>query len=179
MGVQIKGLSSLKAKTKKAPKIISQGVVNATHELTDIVHGYAVQNVQSSVKHGSGELAGSIKTEVAEAADSQVAGRIWTDKKQGVFRELGTGPVGEASTKNLPPGITPVYTQTPWFIPASEVPDLEELYGMLRITIQGVDYFRTSGQPARPWLYPALLEGQKQAPEIVQKHVKQSMKGLK
>lgn len=179
MGVEIRGLGKLKAKTKKAPQLIRQGVVEANREMADVVEGYAVQNLQSSVKHGSGELSGSLKKEVVETAGGNIATRIWTDKKQGIFRELGTGPKGEHSQKELPPGIVPVYTTTPWFIPADEVPDLDVLYGMIRITINGVDFFRTSGQPSRPWLYPALIEAQKDAMDIYPEQIKQALRRLK
>lgn len=74
--------------------------------------------------------------------------------------------------------MTPVYTQGPWFIPANEVPDLEALYGMLRITIQDNDFFVTRGQPARPWLYPALKQGMEEAPEIYRDKINGKLKEL-
>lgn len=178
MGVTIKGLDSLRRKTKILPELIKQATVEATREVTDLVQGYAVQNIQSSTKHASGELSGSVKNEVTESAEGRIQGYVWTDKEQGLYRELGTGPVGESSTKDLPPGITPVYSQGPWFIPASEVPDLEALYGMLRITIQDNDFFMTRGQPDRPWLYPALKQGMEEAPEIFQEKINEKLKEL-
>ncbi|KLD60874.1 hypothetical protein WP50_06795 [Lactiplantibacillus plantarum] len=56
----------------------------------------------------------------------------------GTGTKLGTGRVGEESQKDLPDGFTPVYRQTPWFIPADDVDtDLSELYGMPKIEIDG------------------------------------------
>lgn len=178
MGVTIKGIESLRRKTKLLPGLIKQAAVEATGEVAELVQGYAIQNIQSSTKHASGELASSVKNEVTESIEGRIQAYVWTDKEQGVYRELGTGPIGEASQKDLPPGVTPVYSQGPWFIPANEVPDLEALYGMLRITIQDNDFFMTRGQPARPWLYPALKQGMEEASDIYQERINEKLKGL-
>lgn len=181
MGVQIKGLESLRRKVNLAPKLIKDAVFEATFEITEEVQGNAESRLQSGIKHSSGELGGSLKNEVVEGKSGEFIGRVWSDKKTSIFRELGTGPVGQASTKDLPLGITPVYTQVPWFFPVSEVAnDLTALYGIPKITIQGVDFYRTSGQPARPFLYPAFREVMERSEEIYQKHISQALqKGLK
>ncbi|HFE9852470.1 HK97 gp10 family phage protein [Enterococcus sp. DIV1420a] len=177
MGVTIKGLDRLRTKIKAMPKAISEAAFNATEETAELVQGRAVQNVQRSIKNGSGSLSSSIKKD-AVMTDSKSVAHVWTDKKQGLYRELGTGPVGEASQKDLPPAVIPVYSQGPWFIPAKDAPDLEALYGMLRISIKGVDFFLTRGQPARPWLYPALKEGMAEAPDIFTEKINLKLKEL-
>lgn len=181
MGVEIRGLSKFNQQMKSVPKLISKAVEGANGELVELVRGDAESNLASSVKHGSGELVGSIKTEVASDGKGKSTGHVWTDKKTGIFREFGTGPNGEASAKDLPEGIHPVYTQTPWFFPVDSVDqDLTALYGMFKITIKGTEYYKTSGQPARPWLYPALKSGTKDSGEIVKRHVQSNIrKGLR
>lgn len=180
MKVTIKGMDSLNRKLGILPKLTRAAAYSATAELTETVKGYAEANLQSSVKHASGELSGSIKNEIETDAQNKIIGRVWTDKKQGIFREFGTGPVGEKSAKDLPTGVTPVYTQKPWFFPVSSIStDLTELYGMLKLTINNVEFYKTSGQPARPWLYPALKKAPKLAPEIYAEHVQKKLKELK
>lgn len=91
---------------------------------------------------------------------------------------MGTGKVGETSPKDLPDGVNPVYTQVPWFIPADEVGmDLNALYGMPKITIQGKIYYKSNGQPARPFLYPSLKEGMENYEEVYKEHVQKGLRG--
>lgn len=180
MGVEIKGLSSLKRKVKALPKILDDAMWDATFEITELIQQAAELRLSSSVKYSSGELLGSLKNEVVVNAQGKIVGRVWSDKEHAIYRELGTGPVGEASQKDLPEGVVPVYSQKPWFIPVQKVDiDLEAVYGIPRITIQGKDFYITKGQPARPFLYPSLKELTEQAPEIYKKHVQKKLKELK
>ncbi|WP_429976659.1 HK97 gp10 family phage protein [Enterococcus sp. AZ051] len=179
MGVTIKGLDALKAKLDSLPKIVESGVVSATSELTEDVLSRTQLRIQSSTKHASGELAGSYKEEVVVNASNVVVGRVWSDKDTALFRELGTGPVGEESEKDLPQGINPVYTQEAWFVPVDQVAvDLEAVYGIPRITIQGKDFYMTRGQPARPALYPSLKEVAETAEEVYEEHINKAVKSI-
>jgi len=180
MGVEIKGLSSLKRKVKALPKVLDDAMWDATYEITELIQQAAEMRLSSGMKFSSGELLGSLKNEVVVNAQGKIIGRVWSDNQKSVFRELGTGPVGESSQKDLPEGVTPVYSQTAWFIPATEVDiDLEAVYGIPRVSIQGKDFYITKGQPARPFLYPSLKELTEQAPEIYKKHVQKKLKELK
>lgn len=180
MGVEIKGLDRLKSKLSSLPKVLDSAVNSATYEITELVRSAAELRLSSSMKYSSGELIGSLKTEVVENAEGKIVGRVWSDKAQSVYREFGSGPNGQASPKDLPEGINPVYTQTRWFIPAEEVGiDLNEIYGMPKITIQGKEFYITSGQPARPFLYPSLKEILPQMPEIYKEHVQKKLRELK
>lgn len=179
MGVEIRGMDRLKAKLKAMPKVVEDAVWDGTFEIVEEVATNAASRLQSSAKHSSGELAGSIKHEVVVDASGKVVGRVWSDKDTAIYSEFGTGPVGEASKKDLPPGITPVYSQERWFIPANKVMiDLEAVYGIPRVTIKDQDFFVTRGQPARPWLYPSLKEVEERAPSILADYVKEGLKKL-
>lgn len=178
MGVKINGLDSLRQKVNALPGIVKKAQKDALQEATELTASRAAENIQA--KHPTGELAGSIKTDVMEKDDSFI-GYVWSDKVQAVYREFGTGPNGEASIKDLPEGVTPTYTQTPWFIPIEKVDvDLNELYSIPIVTIKGKKFYRTSGQIARPWLYPALKDVMPDLPDIFKKHVQDELKkGLK
>ena len=180
MGVEIRGMDRLRRKVKALPQILNTAMEDATNELTELVRAAAELKLSSSMKFSTGELLGSIKTEVVTDSGGKLVGRVWSDKEQAIYREFGTGPNGEASPKELPEGIHPVYTQTRWFIPAEAVAiDLSAVYGMPKITIQGKDFYITSGQPARPFLYPSLKEILPQMGDIYKEHVQKGLRGLK
>lgn len=179
MNVEIRGLDSLRSKLKKLPSIVQEATVSATYEIVEETTTRAVSRIQSSVKNGSGELAASVKNEVVKDGNGKVVGRVWSDKETAIFREFGTGPVGEASPKDLPPGVNPVYTQERWFIPVELVSvDLEAIYGIPKLKVQDKEFFVTRGQPARPWLYPSLKEGEELAPEIFKDHIRKGLNKL-
>lgn len=172
MGVEIKGLDRLRRKAKVVPKILNEAMWNATFEITELITQAATLRLQSHVKYGTGELAGSLKNEVVIDAQGKIVGRVWSDKEHAMYREFGTGPVGKESPKELPEGVNPVYSTKSWFIPADEVAtDLNAIYGIPKITIQGKEFYLTRGQPARPFLYPSLKEIVEQAPVIYKKHI--------
>ncbi len=50
---------------------------------------------------------------------------------------------------------------------------------MPNITIQGKDFYITSGQPARPFLYPSLKEIMPKMGDIYKEHVQKELRGLK
>lgn len=172
MGVEIKGMDRLARKVGKLSAATREGTKKAIYEIAQDVRGEAESNVQSSVKYASGELSGSIKDEIVKDSSDMITARVFSDKRQAIFRELGTGPNGEKSKKELPTGITPVYTQQAWFFPVeSALQDLTVLYGIPKIRIKGKMFYRTSGQPARPFLYPALLSVESRAEEIYKRNI--------
>ncbi|AVK60532.1 hypothetical protein C5Z25_01550 [Lactobacillus sp. CBA3605] len=174
--VEWKGYDSLKAKLTKLPKVAHDAIWDGNFDIVEKVQGYAVQELQSSVKHGNGELAGSLKYEVVDR-DGKCVGRVWSDDPVALYRELGTGRVGEMSPKDLPDGMEPTYRQTPWFIPADAVDiDLNEIYGMPKIKINGKVFYRTNGQPARQFLTPAINNVKDEAPKIMKDKVKAAIK---
>ncbi|MBO0413226.1 HK97 gp10 family phage protein [Enterococcus hulanensis] len=179
MGVEFKGWDSLKSKLKATPKVIEDATFDATFDIVDEVVARASSKLQSSIKHGSGELAGSVKQEVVIDGSGNIVGRVWSDKIQAIFREFGTGPVGAESTKDLPPGVNPTYTTERWFIPVHLVSvDLEAVYGIPKILINGNEFYMTRGQPARPWLYPSLEEIIDDIPNYYIDRVKEGLKKL-
>lgn len=181
MRVEIKGLDKLQNKLNVLPKILEDAVFSATTEIVEDIQGRVESKLQSSIKYSSGDLVGSSKNEVSKNNDGKIVGRVFNDNPISVFREFGTGLVGQESQKDLPEGINPQYTQTPWFFPTDSVDiDLTAIYGMPKITIQGKEFYRTNGQPARPYMFPAFKEGTEHAEEIFKEHVQRHLKkGLK
>lgn len=180
IGIEIKGLDSLRRKTKAVPEVLNDAMKGATYELIELVTQSATLRIQSATKYSTGELAGSLKNEVVINTEGKIVGRVWSDKEHAMYREFGTGPVGKKSPKDLPEGVNPIYSTKSWFIPADEVvTDLNAIYGIPKITIQGKEFYITRGQPAMPFLYPSLKEIVEQAPKIYQRYVQDGLKGLK
>lgn len=179
MSIEIKGKDKFLKQLENVPKLLKKASYDATYEITQDVQGRIESKLSSSIKYGSGELMGSFKNEVVEDAEGNIVGRNWSDNKTALFREMGTGEVGAASQKDLPDDVHPTYTMEPWYFPtdATDV-DLEAIYGMIKITINGKEFYRTSGQPARPYMYPAFKEGMEHADEVFKEHVQKNLRGL-
>lgn len=114
------------------------------------------------VNHG--ELRQSIKTKV-EATEGMVVGTVYTNKKHAAFVEFGTGPVGEDNHEGISPNVNPVYSSKDgwWFPERSKdgkqtvTPQDAEKYHWPSMTLEdGSRLFFTKGQPAQPFMYPAL-----------------------
>ncbi|MDB1104750.1 hypothetical protein FAM23282_01436 [Lentilactobacillus parabuchneri] len=176
----IKGTDSLMHKLELMPAKLNNALWDANFKIVQVADQAAVRELQSSIKHSSGELANSLKYEVMENTDGAVVGRLWSDDPVAIYRELGTGPAGEASEKDLPDGVNPVYTQHSWFIPVDAVDiNLHEVYGMPLIEIAGKKFYRTNGQPARQFMVPAIEEAGDQSGEIVKEYVRKGLDELK
>lgn len=122
--------------------------------------GRALKTVQGQAKllcpGDSGELRNSIMTTVEGTADHAI-GTCFTDKRYGPYVELGTGPKGEWNHAGIAPSISPAYTQHPWWIHESQVDkELAEKYHWFKITTKDGVFYQCTGQPAHPFLYPAL-----------------------
>lgn len=181
--VEINGLNELKIKlTEKLPQAVKQGIRNGLEDTMDKAEGYAVDRINSDIKHSSGELVRSFRHEVVEDSAGNTAGRLWNTAKHAIYREFGTGVHGQESAKELPPNASIAYRQIPWFIPAWEVDvDLHAIYGMPVIKIGKGDsakkFYRSNGQPARQFLTPAIKQVSEEADSIIKSRVDESMKG--
>lgn len=177
--VVIKGADKLMHKLEVMPEKLNNALWDANFDIVQIADEEAVRELQSSMKHSSDELASSLKYEVMEDTEGHVVGRLWSDNPVAIYRELGTGLVGEESPKDLPEGINPVYTQHAWFIPADKVDtDLNAVYGMPLIEIAGKKFYRTNGQPARQFMLPAIKDAGDQGADIVQEHIRKELGSL-
>lgn len=178
MEIEVKGIDSLREKLKKLPQILNQATNQAMFEVTETIRSTAEDNAPVGIYTGGGELKGSIHA-IVDNEDGKIVGRVWSDKKQAIFTEFGTGPRGQASPKDLPEGIEPVYTQERWFIPADLLaPGVAEAYHFRQIKIDGQVFYICYGQPAQPWLYPAIKENKDKIPEVMSKYIEQGLGGV-
>lgn len=107
------------------------------------------------VNHG--ELRQSIKTKV-EATEGMVAGTVYTNKKHAAFVEFGTGPVGQDNHEGISPEVNPAYSQSGWWFPGDKITpqDAAKYHWPSMTTDDGKTLYFTQGQPAQPFMYPAL-----------------------
>ena len=126
-----------------------------------------------------GELRSKIMTEVSEEGDV-VRGTCWPAVKHGMYVELGTGPRGQAHHERISPDIAVAYTQSPWWIhEGAEDNEIDretaEYYHFFHIDTPQGRFYQCTGQPAQPYLYPALKDNEDNIVDIVRKEIKNQL----
>lgn len=155
----------LEATLEKLAKVdLMQGVKKATA----FVQGEA-KALCGGFKISSGELRGSIYTATENEGDV-CRGICYTNKKYAPYVEFGTGPTGQEHHAGISPNVDVAYTQTGWTMPASAM-SLEDAeaygFGIAKNENGEVIGYYTNGQPAHPFMYPALKNNEKEVTEII------------
>lgn len=152
------------------PKALKQGVWQATER----VRAEAV--LLCPVNYG--ELRQSIKSTISKQNDV-ITGTVFTNKEYAKYVEFGTGKRGRENHKGISPEGNVSYTNTGWYIPAEEFSDADILkYHLNVVNIKGKDFVYTEGQPAQPFLYPAIKNNKKIASNLIKSQVERSLKNL-
>lgn len=124
---------------------------------------------KAGVKVHTGELRQSILTSVEDSGDS-VIGTCFTNLSYAPYVEFGTGPVGQENHEGISPDVTWAYGQTGWRIPGDAM-DREYAESKGLGVVEGkngeVLCYLTNGQPARPFMYPALKNSEDEIVEIL------------
>lgn len=154
---KVDGIESLLAKMDRLGMSVEEGLSKAI--------GKQAKKVQATAKLlcsvNQGELRNSIKTSV-ETEAGRVVGTVYTNKKYAAYVEFGTGPVGEQNHAGISPEVTPAYSQNPWWIHESMIDRKDtEQYHFFKIETENGIFYQTHGQPAQPFLYPALKSNEK------------------
>lgn len=119
---------------------------------------------------GGGELRDNIYLKNSREGDSFIA-EVYTPIDYALYVEFGTGPTGQANHQGISPSVSPVYSQSGWMIPADAMdPEDAEFYGFGPVEKDGeiIGYY-TSGQIARPFMYPGLNDLRETITENLQK----------
>lgn len=105
---------------------------------------------------------------------------IYTNVSYAPYVEFGTGPKGAEKHDGISPEANPVYRMTPWWIPESEVdPWIAEQYHWPSMDTPDGKLYRCDGQPARPFMYPALKNNQDDVVQIMKEGLNSILKGTK
>lgn len=150
--VTIKNVDRLVARFNK---IASMDLKEKVVQATTLVHGQA----KNLAPVDTGNLAGSIRMEV-KMADKNIQGRVFTNLEYAPFVEFGTGSNGSGTYPYKVKDLSLTYRDTPWVYS----PD------------GGETFYYTNGQPAQPYMYPALKENEKYIKELLKSGVKEKLK---
>ncbi|MCM1564922.1 MAG: HK97 gp10 family phage protein [Dehalobacter sp.] len=166
----LKKLDSLGGNSTKA---LERGILKGTK----LVQGDA----KDLCAIGDGDLRNSIHTGIETKSES-VVGKVSTNKEHAPYVEFGTGPVGMASPKDLPPSIASKiqYRNDGWWIHSSDIDvATAEKYHFFRWESPDGDvFYYTEGQPAQPFLYPALKQNERRVKKLVKDEIKKEIRKL-
>lgn len=104
----------------------------------------------------TGDLRNSIKTNTKKNKN-KIVGSIHTNSDHAAYVEFGTGKVGERTNTNSNVNVS--YKQDKWKV---NIPDVGPRW--------------VEGQPAQPYLYPALKNNEKKILENIKDDIKQAIK---
>lgn len=141
---------------KKLKQLAEIDMKRAVGEVIQIVRLAATLNCPID----TGELQQDIAADV-EGDSIRAIGTCWTNKAYAPYVEFGTGPKGQADHAGISPDVTPVYTQSPWWIHESQVDRrVAEKYRWFYIDSPEGRFYQCTGQPAHPFMYPALHDNE-------------------
>ena len=153
--MSVNGFDEVEKVLQEVPELDTRQAVG---EAIQFVRSAAVENCHAD----TGELRQSIFAETTEE-ENTVTGICWTDKAYAPYIEFGTGPKGQEKHAGISPEVTPVYTQQSWWIHESQIDRrVAEKYRWPYMDTPDGRFYRCSGNPAYPFLYPAMKDNEKQ-----------------
>lgn len=155
--ITIKNIGSL---TKKLNNIANMELKDTVGKAVILVQGQA-KELAPTGKGGGAGLKGSIKVAVKTTKD-EVEGKVFTNKEYAPYVEFGTGIKGDGTYPYTVKGLNLTYKGEPWYIPVSEIDeDTAEKYHFKLVHGKDMDFYVCYGQPAQPYMYPALKNNEK------------------
>lgn len=124
-----------------------------------------------------GELRGSIRTATKKLEEGGAIGEVYTNKKYAIYVEFGTGPVGEKNHNGISPFVDVAYSQKGWYIPSDAISSEDaERYHFPKIEGKDMEFYYTQGQPAQPFLYPALHNNHERVTKNMNNYIQRKMR---
>lgn len=115
----------------------------------------------------TGHLANSIMIGFTEGPNELTA-HIGTNVEYAPYVEFGTGPKGMEHHEGISPNVHPTYRTTPWWIHESMIdPNAAEAYHWQYIDTDQGRFYKVIGQPARPYLYPAVRDNEAKVEKVL------------
>ena len=162
------GADSLIAKCRKLASkqvgddIVRRAVLNACK---NVVQAEAKLRAPAN----EGELRNSIKVRV-RIEGSRVIGEVFTNSDHGAYVELGTGPKGLANHSGISPEVSVSYRSSPWYVHEDQIN-----VGPYHFAKRG-EFYKMYGQPAQPYLYPALKDNHDRISRSISKYISRKLK---
>ena len=164
---ELLGADRLIAKFRKLSDVAQRDIVSKA------VHHTAKTIVQADAKRlapgNNGELRNSIKTRVKMDGD-KVIGEVYTNLHYAPYVEFGTGPKGQASHSGISPEVSVSYRSSPWYVHEDQIN-----VGPYRFQKIG-EFYKMYGQPAQPYLYPALRDNQERVSKNISNYVRRKIR---
>ncbi len=125
-----------------------------------------------------GQLRESIGHAAEQASGTEVSGVVGTNLEYSLYVEMGTGPAGrDTSVANKSPASVS-YRAHGWWIHESQIGrDVAEKYHFFHIDTEKGRFYFTNGQPAHPFLYPALSIHKDDLPRHIAEAIRQKLEG--
>lgn len=146
----------------KATDITRQAVLHASKTIVQA-------DAKLRAPANEGELRNSIKVRVKVEGD-RVFGEVFTNLDHATYVELGTGPKGQASHAGISPDVNVSYRSSPWYVHEDQID-----VGKYHFQKMG-EFYKMYGQPAQPYLYPALKENHDRISNSVSKYVSRKIR---
>lgn len=149
--MKIEGLDRLYRKIARLHNIDIKPIIeDATIRVRD--------EAKMRVPVNTAELQNSIDYNVDISAKG-FTGKVFTNKEHGLYVELGTGPKGEANHSGISPEVKPIYSPSGW----------------VYYDTDKQKFIFTNGQPARPFMYPALHDNREKISKFIQEKVQRKI----
>lgn len=145
----------------------AQMAIGGVHQGAKLVQGEA----KILAPANRGELRQAIKTR-ANLKENMAVGEVFVAVEHGIYVEFGTGPKGAASHSGISPEVSVSYRSTPWYVHESQI-DVAPYHFAKR-----GEFYKIYGQPAQPYLYPALKDNEKKVQKIVANYVNKKIEEL-
>lgn len=121
----------------------------------------------------SGELRNEgIQVKAEAKSIGEAIAVVYVTKEYGIYVELGTGPVGQANHSGISSEISVSYRSTPWYVHESQID-----VGPYHFQKVG-EFYKMYGQPAQPYLYPALKNNEKRVSQYICTYVNKRIKEI-
>lgn len=137
------------------------------------VHNATIKVVQADARRlapaRDGELITSIKTRAKMDGDKAI-GEVYTNLKYAPYVEFGTGPKGQASHSGISPEVSVTYKSHPWYVHEDQIN-----VGSYHFQKIG-EFYKMYGQPAQPYLYPALRDNQERVSKNISNYVRRKIR---
>lgn len=152
-----------------------------TMSKTDLKNGIGkgISLVQKAAKSKCPENHGELRNSIyigMEIKGDVVRGTCFTNKEYAPYVEFGTGPIGQANHSGISPDAEVAYVQEPWWIHESQIDkSTVERYRFIEAETKEGTFYKTSGQAAQPFMYPALKDNEDEVVKIVASAVKEQL----
>ena len=142
------------------------GAEQNLYDAAELVRSAAV--LRTPVGPSGGDLRNSIDIRTYQDDDGTHVAEVFTKKAYAMYVEFGTGPKGAAQHAGISPEVSPSYTPYPWWIHESQLDvGVAEMYHWHYIDTPDGRFYQCYGQPAQPFLYPALKDNEKLVLDIL------------